>query len=84
MKPKHITFLWQNLENNTTNTIQWETRARTPNQAWDDSVKPHLISIGSCSDPQLIMVFKGLVEIIDEWKPLRAATKEEIQKALEE
>lgn len=83
MKPKHLTFLWHNLENNTSNTVQWETRARTPQEAWDNHVKGYLIAIGSCEDPQLTMVFKGLVEVIDEWTPLRAATKEELKQSIE-
>jgi hypothetical protein len=78
MKPKQLTFVWQNMSRYTINTLQWQTTRRTVGEAWDDAEK-FLLDRDTDCDPALVLVFKGLPEVMDDNKPLRAPTHEEIK-----
>ena len=78
MKPKQLTFLWQNMSRYTINTLQWQTTRRTVGEAWDDAEK-FLINRDADCDPALVLVFKGLPELVDDEQPLRSPTREEIK-----
>lgn len=78
MKPKQLTFVWQNMSRYTINTLQWSTTRRTVGEAWDDAEKFLLDRDDDC-DPALVLVFKGLPELVDDDQTLRAPTRKEIK-----
>lgn len=79
MKPKQLTFVWQDMFRYTINTLQWLTTRRTVGEAWDDAEKFLLNRDNDC-DPALVLVFKGLPEVVnDDDHILRAPTREEIK-----
>lgn len=78
MKPKQLTFVWQDMNRHTVNTLQWSTSERTVEDAWNDA-KSFLILRSSTCDPELLLAFKGLLLPLDESVPLRPLTKKEIK-----
>jgi hypothetical protein len=94
MKPKPITFLWVDMNGSTgaLNILQWQTTRRTIREAFQDASEflvarwkdkhrdpeSYLFEL----EPRLVYAFKGLPELLDPEKPLRAPTKEEIKQLI--
>lgn len=84
MKRKHLTFVYQDMELNTINLMQWGTSARTLEQAWEEAHAKlcQLKSIDKDMEEfsgRFVMVggVMGLVSFIDKSVPLRRATPQE-------
>jgi hypothetical protein len=83
--PKQLTFLFQDTVTNTMNTLEWETRDRTIEDAWDNVViflcRRHNVvhELLQVSRFAKIMTFEGLCKVLDESKPLRRATPQEVR-----
>ena len=76
MKPKELTFIWQDMDNNTHHLLHWRTTRRTVAEAWEDAEKTLSERHGELPEFvtgrfQLLQVFRGLVEPMDENVPLR-------------
>lgn len=83
MRAQKITFVWQSMSRHTVNTLQWMATDRTPEIAWNRA-KAHLEAIRPGCDPELLLVFKGLPEVLDQWKPFRKPTKKEIDQLFDQ
>ena len=78
MRTKLITFLWQDMNRHTINTLQWKTAKRTTMGAWEDAVA-FLINRNPDADPQHLMTLNGLVKVLDDETPLRKPTIRELK-----
>lgn len=76
-KPKILTFVWQSMYRHTINTLQWRTQRRTVQEAWDDAER-YLIDRDQNCDPAYLLAFAGAIVPLDDKKPLRAVSKEDL------
>lgn len=61
------------------NTLEWETSHFSIEGAWE-TAEMFLIDRNPSPDPKLVMVFDGLVKVLDESTPLRQPTLDELKK----